>query len=50
MPASMMSAPTGGKPKVIGSSMATWRWCQCPEHADQRADQRADQAKTEIDG
>src|SRR5690242_9464104 len=23
MPASMMSAPTGGRPKVIGSSMAT---------------------------
>ena len=45
MPARMISAPTGGRPKVIGSSMAMLRAARCPATADQRADQHAEQQR-----
>ena len=47
----MISAPTGGRPKVIGSSIAiVATGADARQHADQRADQRAEQAEPDIVG
>ena len=45
MPASMMSAETGGRLNVIGSSMAMVASGPMPgQHADQRAEEHPDEA------
>src|SRR6266478_4791714 len=49
MPASMISAPTGGRPKVIGSSIAMGDRADTGQHADQGTDQRAEQAEQNIE-
>ena len=51
MPASMISAPTGGRPKVIGSSIAmVASGADARQHADQRADQRAEKTEQDVVG
>ena len=46
-----MSAPTGGRPKVIGKQHRDGGdGSDARQHADQRADQRADQAEQNIPG
>ena len=47
----MISAPTGGRPKVIGNNMATVAIVPMPGSTPTRvADQRPDQAEQKVDG
>ena len=48
MPANMISADTGGKPKVIGSTSGSVASARARQHADQRAEKNARQAVEQV--